>query len=382
MRSWDPKRRSDKVELARIAGEIAALFPPRQIRHQYCAKSLYIEWPDTLKQECTVNAVPDDVMVKTETNETSIFEIFPDQEHKWFELIDHLEEEGIDRGWMQELAEVICEARQRNGRPRSTTIEGTLQYRGDTYRPVLYRVDRRTTSTEYHVIFSKQPGHYYASRVLNKVEWYDRAIEMLDEAKSRGVSDEFHWIMATSTYLLLPEEAPDCSESELRKTYFDKIANVVSAQDGPRYALLITPAFSEGQSKAIRAEMHNRYESFNAVDSWCSNKVEIKRARMAGVDILITNRAVLFHVRTYRKGWCEEPRRVGIYIGSDKIAKEFRAWFWDTFESDQAETIDIGDYAEWGIPPLVPTHIPTVVSADFGIFSELGAGHFHRRRAL
>jgi hypothetical protein len=28
------------------------------------------------------------------------------------------------------------------------------------------------------------------------------------------------------------------------------------------------------------------------------------------------------------------------------------------------------------------SHIPTVVSADFGIFSELGAGHFHRRRAL
>jgi hypothetical protein len=31
---------------------------------------------------------------------------------------------------------------------------------------------------------------------------------------------------------------------------------------------------------------------------------------------------------------------------------------------------------------LPQTHIPTVVSADFGIFSELGAGHFHRRRAL
>jgi hypothetical protein len=69
---------------------------------------------------------------------------------------------------------------------------------------------------------------------------------------------------------------------------------------------------------------------------------------------LITNRAVLFHVRTYRKGLREEPRRVGIYIGSDKIAKEFRAWFWDTFESDQAEAIDIDTYSEWEIPPLVP----------------------------
>jgi hypothetical protein len=90
------------------------------------------------------------------------------------------------------------------------------------------------------------------------------------------------------------------------------------------------------------------------VNCWCSNKVEIKRARMAGIDILITNRAVLFHVRTYVYHRREEARRVGIYIDSDKIAREFRRWFWDTFESDQAETIGDDEYSEWAIPPLAP----------------------------
>jgi hypothetical protein len=354
MRSWDPEKKPDKHELLRIAGEIASHFPPQQVRHQYCAKSLVLSWPDGVNLAHADNKLPDELKVKTESNESSIFEVFPDKEYKWCDLIDHLQHEGIDLAWAEELTAVICEARHRAGRPGSHCIQQTFLYKGETYRPVLYRIDRSSTATEYHIILSKQPDRYYASRLLDKFQWYETAFKMLDEARDRRESDDSHWIMATSTYLLLPEETRNDSEAELRKTYFDKIADTVSSKDGPRYALLTTPAFSDEQKEATMREMHRRFESFNSVNCWCSNKVEIKRARMAGIDILITNRAVLFHVRTYVYHRREEARRVGIYIDSDKIAREFRRWFWDTFESDQAETIGDDEYSEWAIPPLAP----------------------------
>jgi hypothetical protein len=151
MRSWDPEKKPDKHELLRIAGEIASHFPPQQVRHQYCAKSLVLSWPDGVNLAHADNKLPDELKVKTESNESSIFEVFPDKEYKWCDLIDHLQHEGIDLAWAEELTAVICEARHRAGRPGSHCIQQTFLYKGETYRPVLYRIDRSSTATEYHI---------------------------------------------------------------------------------------------------------------------------------------------------------------------------------------------------------------------------------------
>ena len=171
--------------------------------------------------------------------------------------------------------------------------------------------------------------------------WHHKAIAIIYGYKSKPVSvTDREGIFAVATYF---DSEKGNSIPEMRRKYFEEIAVICCNNSGKRvcYNLIVI-----GRGDSLSFDVQERIRPFDKLD-WAGLEMQIKKAMITGIDLLLAGDEILFSVRTVQGA---HPVRKGIYIKDKSTSTLFHRWFNSTFNDPRiCSEISSEDAELWGL---------------------------------